>query len=100
LGTGYDDASLAELIDDTSDRPAAEHEKKPDLDQAIQLRPNREYVVVMCADDEGEEWEQLKQALKLKPVRRGGYKPGSPFDMVGTQRVIYAADLIERLGKC
>jgi hypothetical protein len=72
----------------------------PLLDQAIQLRPAREYVVVMCADGEkgAEEFERLKLALDLAPVRRGGYKAGSPFDQTGTQRVIHAADLLKRVG--
>lgn len=65
------------------------------LDQAVQLRPAREYVVVMAGDEQ--EWEQLKEALDLKPVRKGGYKPGSPFDNVSTNRVIHAKDLLERL---
>jgi ParB-like chromosome segregation protein Spo0J len=68
-----------------------------DLPQAVQLEPPREYAVIMCAD--ADEWERLKVALNLIPVRRGGYKKGSPLDDVGTQRVVPAADvlrLIER----
>jgi len=63
------------------------------LPQALQLAPAREYAVVMC--DDLDEWERLKVALSLTPVRRGGYKNGSPFDDVGTQRVIKAADLLK-----
>jgi hypothetical protein len=44
----------------------------------------------MCADQA--EWERLKVALQLTPVRRGGYRKGSPVDDVGTQRVVKAAD--------
>jgi hypothetical protein len=47
----------------------------------------------MC--DDLDEWERLKVALSLTPVRRGGYKQGSPFDDVGTQRVVKAADLLK-----
>jgi hypothetical protein len=65
------------------------------LDQAVQLRPAREYVVVMAADEV--EWERLKEVLDLKPVRKGGYKPGSSFDNISTNRVIHAKDLLERL---
>lgn len=73
--------------------------KETILDQAVQLIPSREYVVVMCGPgEEGQdEWEALKTALGLKPVRRGGYKKGSDHDQVGTQRVIRAADLLRRL---
>lgn len=62
------------------------------LPQAIQLEPPREYAVIMCND--AEEWERLKVALSLTPVRRGGYKKGSAFDAVGTQRVVMAADVL------
>jgi hypothetical protein len=62
------------------------------LPQALQLVPAREYAVVMC--DDLDEWERLKVALSLTPVRRGGYKQGSEFDDVGTQRVVKAADLL------
>lgn len=67
------------------------------LDQAVQLRPPREYIVVMCAADDGTEFATLRQKLNLGQVRRGGYKRGSPFDDVGIQRVIHAKDLLKRL---
>jgi hypothetical protein len=67
------------------------------LDQAVQLRPPREYILVMCADDDGAEFTALREKLKLGQVRRGGYKRGSPFDDVGIQRVIHAKDLLKRL---
>jgi hypothetical protein len=63
--------------------------------QALQLQPPREYCVIMCADLP--EWERLKVALKLTPVRRGGYRKGSPLDDVGTQRVVKAVDVLPRL---
>ena len=63
-----------------------------ELPQALQLEPAREYAVVMC--DDLAEWEQLKVAFGLVPVRRGGYRKGSPFDDVGTQRVVRAADVM------
>lgn len=65
------------------------------LDQAIQLEPSKEYVVIMCED--AEDFEQLKVVLNLQPVRRGGYRPGSMFDAIGTQRVIFASTLLELL---
>jgi hypothetical protein len=70
------------------------------LDQAVQLQPGREFVVIVC--DEDGEFEQLRFALGLGAVRRGGYKPGSPFDATGVQRVVKARDLLEKLevGSC
>jgi hypothetical protein len=66
------------------------------LEQAVQLRPAREYVVVMCQSDM--EWARLQEALGLRMSRRGGYKVGSPFDAKGVNRVVYAADLLDMLG--
>jgi ParB-like nuclease domain len=66
-----------------------------DIPRALQLEPNREYAVLMCANPE--EWERLKVALSLTPVRRGGYKKGSPLDDVGTQRVVPAAAILALL---
>ena len=68
-----------------------------DLPQALQLEPAREYCVIMCADLD--EWERLKVALSLTPVRRGGYKKGSILDDVGTQRVVRAGDLLAMLDR-
>jgi hypothetical protein len=68
-----------------------------DLPQALQLEPAREYCVIMCADLD--EWERLKVALSLTPVRRGGYKKGSILDDVGTQRVVPAGDLLRLLDR-
>jgi hypothetical protein len=81
---GFDAADIA-----TIDPTAGE------LPQALQLEPAREYCVVMCAD--ADEWDRLKIALGLTPVRRGGYKKGSPLDFIGTQRVVRAADVLRLL---
>jgi ParB-like chromosome segregation protein Spo0J len=68
-----------------------------ELPKALQLEPSREYAVIMCADLD--EWERLKVALDLTPVRRGGYKKGSPLEAVGTQRVVKAADVLAKIEK-
>jgi hypothetical protein len=91
LLTGLD---LEEFIA-KAEKPLADAETL--LDQAVQLRPPREYIVVMCADDDGKEFATLRQKLNLMPVRRGGYKHGSPFDDIGIQRVVHAKDLLKRL---
>ena len=66
-----------------------------ELPQGVQLEPPREYALIMCANED--EWTRLKKALQLTPVRRGGYKRGSPRDDVGTQRVVWAAAVLPRL---
>ena len=58
----------------------------------------QEYIMIL-AEPNSEEWEELKEMLKLKKVRRGGYKKGSAFDAVGLERVIKWSDLKKRL-KC
>lgn len=80
---GYDESELEELIGEGGESTELKATK---LEQAIQLVPDREYIVVMCRDEI--EWEEMKARLKLSPVRRGGYKEGSAFDSTGTQRVI------------
>jgi hypothetical protein len=87
-GTGYDADFLADADD-------AKDEAETLLDQSIQLRPQREYVVVMCED--AAEWERVRAALRMGLVRRGGYKVGSQFDAPGPERVVKASRLLELL---
>ena len=58
-----------------------------EIEQSVQIEPPREYILIM-ADPNSIEWEELKQILKLRMLRRGGYKKGSAFDHVGLERVI------------
>ena len=67
-----------------------------EIPQSVQIEPPREYVLIM-ADPNSEEWEELKLLLKLKMVRRGGYKKGSTFDAVALERVIEYNDFKERI---
>ena len=76
---------------------AAKSATDGELAQALQLQPAREYCVVMCADLD--EWERLKVALSLTPVRRGGYKRGSVLDDISTQRVVTAAAVLKLLDR-
>ena len=94
------EAARFEGLEDLLSEEATEKVKKETellLDQAVQLKPQREYVVVMCAEDGGIEFERLRSLLGLAMVRKGGYRPGSPFDTPGVQRVIHASELIARL---
>jgi ParB-like chromosome segregation protein Spo0J len=92
---GFTDEDLDALAASLDVDDETANEAKPEkLPKAIQLEPTREYCVVLCADDE--EWEAIKVAFNLQPVRRGGYKPGSPFESVGTQRVIHARNILKK----
>lgn len=95
---GFTEADLDELAASLDVDDETANEAKPEkLPKAIQLEPTREYCVVLCADDK--EWEEVKVMFNLQPVRRGGYKVGSPFESVGTQRVIHARTIIEKFAQ-
>lgn len=55
------------------------------FEQSVQMDPTLEFIVVICTP---EEYEDAKQTLELRQVRRGGYKVGSPFDSIGWERAI------------
>jgi hypothetical protein len=61
----------------------------------VQLIPPKEYILIM-AEPNSNDWEELKEVLKLKMVRRGGYKEGSSFDAVSLERVLTWEDLKKR----
>ena len=65
------------------------------MEQAIQLKPQREYIVIMC--DSGAEFALLVEHLELKTVRRGGYrsKTSRTPDETGIERVISARRLLD-----
>ena len=67
-----------------------------ELPQSVQLEPPMEYILVM-AEPNSVEWEELKETLKLRMVRRGGYKKGSAFDSVALERVLNWNELKDRL---
>jgi hypothetical protein len=81
-------------IDDKID--SMEDGDEIDVPQSVQLEPPKEYILIM-AEPNSLDWENLKETLKLKMVKRGGYKKGSPFDAVSLERVLNWADLKERL---
>jgi hypothetical protein len=66
------------------------------IEKSVQIEPPKEYILIM-AEPNSEEWEELKNMLKLKMVRRGGYKKGSAFDAVGIERVIKFNDFKKRI---
>ena len=67
-----------------------------EIPQSVQLKPPMEYILIM-AEPNSVEWEDLKETLKLKMVRRGGYKKGSGFDAVSLERVIEWKDFKNRI---
>lgn len=94
-----DSAALASLIADLEAELGIGEEESADpttlLDQAVQLEPAKEYIVIVCDDED--EWDRIKAQLTLSTVRRGGYKAGSPFDATSIERVIPARRLLKLL---
>jgi hypothetical protein len=66
------------------------------FDQSLQLRPQSEFLLITCGTDV-DLLERLRSILGLGMVRRGGYKPGSPFDAVRPARVVSGQRLLEVL---
>lgn len=66
------------------------------FEQSVQLEPPKEYILIM-AEPNSVDWEEIKEVLKLKMVRRGGYKKGSAFDSIGLERVLWWDDFKNRV---
>jgi hypothetical protein len=67
-----------------------------ELPQSVQVEPPKEYILIM-AEPNSVDWEELKETLKLRMVRRGGYKKGSGFDAVSLERVLDWKDFKNRI---
>ena len=65
------------------------------VENSVQLEPPKEYILLMV-EPNSPEWEDIKQRLQLKMVRRGGYKTNSPLQTYGIERVIWWDDFKER----
>jgi hypothetical protein len=87
---GVDGIPIDELID------GAEEGEEVEIKQSVQLKPPMEYILILC-EPNSIEWEELKEKLKLKMVRQGGFKKGSPFDHSGIERVLSYYDFKERI---
>ena len=67
-----------------------------ELPQSVQMEPPKEYILIM-AEPNSVEWEEIKEMLQLRMVRRGGYKKGSAVDAVALERVIEWSDFKTRI---
>jgi hypothetical protein len=54
-----------------------------DIPKSLQVIPKKEYLLIM-ADEDSEDWEELKQIFSCGLVRQGGCTIGSSSDKVGT----------------
>jgi len=53
------------------------------IPKSLQVIPKKEYILIM-ADEDSEEWQELQSIFKCGLVRQGGCKIGSSSDKVGT----------------
>ena len=84
------DLNIDNAIDELDDDDEIE------LPQSVQLEPPKEYILIM-AEPNSVDWEELKETLKLKMVRNGGYKKGSAFESVSLERVLYWDEFKKRI---
>ena len=84
------DLNIDNAIDDL------EEDDDIELPQSVQLEPPKEYILIM-AEPNSVDWEELKETLKLKMVLRDGYKKGSGFDAVSLERVLYWDEFKKRI---
>ena len=89
-----EDWGLELNIDDAIDD--LEEDDDIELPQSVQLEPPKEYILIM-AEPNSVDWEELKETLKLKMVRNGGYKKGSAFESVSLERVLYWDEFKKRI---
>lgn len=68
------------------------------IPKSLQVIPKKEYVLIM-ADEDSEEWQELQQIFQCGLVRQGGCKIGSSSDKVGrgTERVFDLKTFKERV---
>lgn len=61
----------------------AEEGDEIDIPKSLQVIPKKEYILIM-ADEDSEDWQELQSIFKCGVVRQGGCKVGSSSDKVGT----------------
>tara|TARA_R110001606_G_scaffold326984_1_gene473778 strand:+ start:136 stop:789 length:654 start_codon:yes stop_codon:yes gene_type:complete len=68
-----------------------------EIPQSLQVMPKKEYILIM-ADEDSFEWDELKTIFKCETVRMGGCRKGSSSEQFGTERVFDLKTFRERVG--
>lgn len=70
-----------------------------EVDKSLQVIPKKEYIIIM-ADEDSEEWDELRRIFKCKTVRQGGCTKGSSSDKAttGLERVFNLETFKQRVG--
>jgi len=101
LANEWDAEQLVEWGLDVPELKAIDEAEEGDeikIPKSLQVIPKKEYVIIM-ADEDSEEWQELQQIFKCGLVRQGGCKIGSSSDKVGrgTERVFDLKTFKERV---
>jgi hypothetical protein len=69
------------------------------IEKSLQILPKNEYIIIYAQED-SPEWDDLKSLFKCGLVRQGGCKVGSSSDKVctGLERVFTIGEMKKRLG--
>jgi ParB-like chromosome segregation protein Spo0J len=83
--TDWEKSELAEWGVDVPELKLIDESKEGDeikIPKSLQVIPKKEYILIM-ADEDSEEWQELQKIFKCGLVRQGGCKIGSTSDKVG-----------------
>jgi len=90
VGFDVDIMGFSEMeLDDLMEEAALDDEIEDDRvihEQSLQVEPAKEYVLILA--DSTDEWDEMVAYFGLQKVRKGGYKKGSAFDAISTERVL------------
>jgi hypothetical protein len=91
-----EDWGLELPIDEKIDK--LKEDEKIEIPKSLQVIPKKEYLIIM-ADEDSDEWEELKQIFSCGLVRQGGCAIGSSSDKVttGLERVFDFKTFKERV---
>ena len=67
-----------------------------EIPKSLQVIPKKEYILIM-ADEDSEDWQELQQIFKCGLVRNGGAKIGGTADHKGLERVFDLKTFKERV---
>jgi ParB-like chromosome segregation protein Spo0J len=99
LKDAWDVEQLEEWGLDVPELKAIDEAKEGDeikIPKSLQVIPKKEYILIM-ADEDSKEWQELQQIFKCGLVRNGGAKIKSTADHLGLERVFNLQTFKERV---
>jgi len=99
LANEWDSEQLEEWGLDVPELKAIDEAKEGDeikIPKSLQVIPKKEYILIM-ADEDSKEWQELQQIFKCGLVRNGGAKIKSTADHLGLERVFNLQTFKERV---